>query len=79
MDLKAIIYVYLDERNFDGLFNPDLCCCKKDDLMPCEEPDVANCQPGYIQKCYCDSDYPDTCPNGWDMCIGKEKTICDKS
>ena len=36
MDLKSIITQFLDNRHYDGLFNPVLqCACKLGDLFPC--------------------------------------------
>ncbi|TDR82152.1 dATP/dGTP pyrophosphohydrolase domain-containing protein [Paludibacterium purpuratum] len=49
MDVQAITLKFLHANGFDGLYNTDICACKCDDLMPCDNPGVTDCQPGYLQ------------------------------
>lgn len=75
MNIIEIIHKYLDDNDYDGLFNPGLCGCVKKDLEPCDCIEN-NCQPGYKvdspedsdcawhigptkEPCYCDSCRPD--------------------
>ena len=50
MDVKTITLQYLKTNGFDGLYNPGLCACKCDDLMPCDQPSIDECHPGYLQS-----------------------------
>ncbi len=50
--VKSIMRKWLNENGFDGLFN-DECACLRKDLMPCDCPGT-NCQPGYKIPCDCD-------------------------
>ncbi len=46
MNLKAIIEKFLRENEYDGLCNCELeCGCGLDDLMPCDEPGMQDCEP----------------------------------
>jgi len=48
MTIREIITEHLKANGFDGLCNPyGDCGCLLGDLMPCDEPDVDECQPGY--------------------------------
>ena len=52
MDIQTMLEQYLQEHGYDGLFNPGVCACKLDDLMPCGEP--GNCKAGYlVEGCTC--------------------------
>ncbi len=58
MTVKSIIEHWLKEYSFDGLFSEYECACAVgEDFMPCEG-EIADCRPGYKQKCDCgDHDY----------------------
>jgi len=45
MDVKDILIKYLEENNFDGLYNNDECWCLKYNLCPCDKIDF-NCKAG---------------------------------
>ena len=47
-----IVRLHLEANGFDGLYSPEECGCKKDDLAPCGS-DFAMCEPGYLQECDC--------------------------
>lgn len=49
MTVKEIIIQYLEEHGFDGLCFPGMRCnCYLDhDFMPCENPEIDECKPGY--------------------------------
>lgn len=49
MNIQTITLEYLKANGFDGLYNPGLCACKRDDLMPCDQPSIDECHPGYLQ------------------------------
>jgi hypothetical protein len=52
MDAKEIIKKYLKENKFDGLANRDgECGCGLDDLGPCCNDDILNCEPAKFQLC----------------------------
>ncbi len=39
----------LKAQGYDGLCNPDAeCGCKLDELFPCDEPSMVNCEAGYL-------------------------------
>jgi hypothetical protein len=66
MTVKEIVRQYLEEYNYDGLYWTT-CCCRVDDLMPCDEPDP-HCNAG--NKIPCPG--PDECSAGdCDFHIGK--------
>ena len=46
----AIIYRHLKDHGYDGLYG-DECGCDKDDLFPCEHPDMDFCHPAHETKC----------------------------
>jgi len=50
MTIKEIVKEYLEKNRYDGLYC-DECACEIDDLMPCEEPEIANCEAGYKVPC----------------------------
>lgn len=79
LTVKEIIKKYLDENGYDGLYCPDLCACKSDDLAPCDNLTL-ECEPGFIRHCDSCNEKKETsdgeCPEGWDYCLGpklKEK------
>lgn len=47
MNIKEIVIEYLKANSFDGLFKPEECACKLNDLMPCDSP-CDQCEPGYV-------------------------------
>lgn len=49
LTVKQICEKYLKSRQFDGLHS-GVCSCKLDDLMPCENADIALCKAGYLHK-----------------------------
>ncbi|MFW6106531.1 MAG: hypothetical protein ACOC8H_00045, partial [bacterium] len=49
MNIRQMMEKYLIRVGCDGLVNRGReCGCRVGDLMPCDEPDVTECQPGYI-------------------------------
>ncbi len=44
--VKEIIKKYLNENEFDGLYQPGECACEKSDLAPCGETPL-DCLAGY--------------------------------
>ncbi len=65
--VKEIIRDYLNENEFDGLYQPGECACEKSDLAPCGETPL-DCMVGYKIPCECEWDIGCT----WD--IGPEKS-----
>jgi len=65
MEIREIVKDYLEEHGYDGLFQPGVCGCIINDLMPCCEPGT-DCEAGH--RCDCpseDSEYMvkrDRCP-----------------
>ena len=58
LDLGEIVANYLDENEFDGLYNIDAgCACKKDDLSPCGEAGLDCISGHYLQSDCIDHDY----------------------
>lgn len=49
MNIREIVRRFLIEKEYDGLYNAESeCCgCNKDDLMPCDEPEIYDCEAGY--------------------------------
>lgn len=56
MTVQEMIRAYLESNGYDGLFNPGECCCKKDDLAPCEYIQM-DCQAGYLAPCDCQDEH----------------------
>lgn len=57
MDIYMITEKYILDNKYDGLYNPGVCACEIGNLMPCGEPDVNDCMPGYKTtggNCECD-------------------------
>lgn len=55
--VRDIVYHWLKERNYDGLFNYHFGCgCELDDLMPCCSDNIPDCEPGYKKKADPDSE-----------------------
>lgn len=51
--VKKIVADFLEANGYDGLFLPEVCACKKDDLAPCDEHISMQCQAGYLTPCDC--------------------------
>lgn len=47
MSIRDIVREYLKTNGYDGLYNPETCACEVDALMPCDEPSMGECSPGY--------------------------------
>lgn len=72
MTIKEIIKKYLEISSLDGLYNAGICCCKKTELMCCEEP-RPDCASGKILDCKKCNDYDlknKKCLADYDFCIG---------
>jgi hypothetical protein len=60
--IVEMVAEWLTSNGFDGLCTED-CGCTIEDLMPCEEPSVYQCLPGYkhapskMCECECDCDW----------------------
>lgn len=60
---QQFIREYLENNNYDGLFNPEGdCACENDDLFPCGEyepicDEADDCEPGYKIACDCGDDH----------------------
>ena len=63
MDAREIIATWLREHGYDGLFNPGVCGCLIDDLIPCDGP-CSNCEAGYKADAEPDSEFYDG-PGSW--------------
>ena len=73
MDLREIVMKYLKDNKLDGLYNEDMCACKIDDLIPCDEPS-SSCQSGKIKNCEaCDNMHDRICKSDYDYCIEELK------
>lgn len=68
MQVTKIVYNFLKENGFDGLFAPERCSCKLDDLMPCCEY-YEDCEAGFLIP----RDSEDFNPE-FDFMIGPDKT-----
>jgi hypothetical protein len=51
IDLRVIILEWLSINNYEGLYNDGQCACRLSELMPCDEPDLNNCHPGFVVPC----------------------------
>ena len=56
--LVDMVREWLERNDYEGLFNPECCACELSDLMPCDEPNFRECEPGYKTEC------PDDCGEG---------------
>lgn len=61
MTIKEIIMNYLKENGYDGLLG-DNCACGIDDICPCDDDGLLECEPAYKTvcdraKCWRDDDY----------------------
>lgn len=54
--VREIVFQFLTEHGFDGLYYPGECACVVGDLMPCSS-EQGSCRPGYRTECN-----PETCP-----------------
>lgn len=53
-NVKDIVTAFLKAHGYDGLYSSfGECGCKLDDLAPCGDGDIMNCEPGYVQPCTC--------------------------
>lgn len=66
--VKEIIRDYLNENEFDGLYQPGECACEKSDLAPCGDM-LLDCMAGYKIPC--------ACGNNCDWDIGPKKSAED--
>jgi hypothetical protein len=76
--VQDVIVNYLNLNGYDGLYNPDLCACKTEDLNTCECINIFDCEPGYIQDCTkCEGASNDWCDGKNEdkstFCIGPRK------
>ena len=59
-EVRAIVKKYLEDNDFDGLYNSSIeCGCVISDLMPCEYDCISDCVPGVRVPCV-----PEECPVG---------------
>jgi hypothetical protein len=71
MNIIQIVTQYLKDNGYDGLYKPDKCGCKLDDLMECENPDESLCEAGYLSKC--EDDESTDCDGDCDWHIGPKE------
>lgn len=70
MNVREILKDWLKTHGYSGLMNFDSeCGCDIDDLCPCDEPNIDECEAGY--KVYC-KDCPDK-----EECEVREEYKCD--
>lgn len=63
MTVGEIIYNYLRDHGYDGLYNEDISCdCSISELFPCIGI-VQDCIPGYENPCTCGEHAVHICPN----------------
>lgn len=48
--VRDIVRLHLAQGGFDGLYCDD-CACTVDDLMPCDEIGIGECEPGMKSSC----------------------------
>jgi len=63
---EAVLEVVNKDPRYDGLVQGEgECACRSDDLMPCDQSEIANCNLGYAVKPSEDSDgdccHPEVC------------------
>lgn len=52
--IKDIVEEWLRANNYSGLCDPDYGCgCGLDDFMPCDEPNINECEAAFQVKCVC--------------------------
>lgn len=51
MTVREMAMAWLKDHKMDGLFYYDICDCSVDDLMPCGDECVPNCEVGIIKDC----------------------------
>ncbi len=51
MTIAEIVKDYLKREGYDGLYQSGECACLADDLMPCCEDSIADCEAGYKVDC----------------------------
>jgi len=52
MNIKEIVIEHIKDNKFDGLVNTECeCGCLLDDLMPCDDCWVGECEPAYKHSC----------------------------
>ena len=71
MNIRQIVERWLRSNKYDGL-GDDECGCEVDDLMPCDNPNIFTCAPGYKVPCPGPEDCPadGDCP--WHISTSKE-------
>lgn len=58
MTVKEIVIEHLKRFSYDGLYNPyESCGCEIDDLMPCDNCGISDCEPGYKSPCDCEDEH----------------------
>lgn len=63
MNIRNIVEKWLIDNGYEGLAGNE-CGCEVGDLMPCEYPSFADCEPGYKvpcpgpEGCWADGDCP---------------------
>ena len=54
MNVKEIVIAYLKANGFDGLYNEiGECGCGCDELMPCDNAGIDDCEPAFGVYCPC--------------------------
>lgn len=52
MNITDIVKKYLTDNGYDGLFNGSAeCACKCDDIGPCYDGMISDCEAGYEVSC----------------------------
>ena len=71
--VKEAIIEYAKKHGYTSIFNSEIQCgCTMDDLMPCGEFNINDCQFGYTKECD-----PENCQNiCWDKSSMRKGDIC---
>ena len=51
MNVRQIISDYLKANGYDGLYNSIGCGCGINDMIPCQDCCIDNCEPAYHHEC----------------------------
>ena len=49
--VREIAANWLKEHGYDGLFNPGVCCCERNDIAPSDYGPMRDCLAGHFVPC----------------------------